>query len=802
MKFYRYIVLDHKAPSDTNIIWWDSNTDTFKVYDASVDEDDSWVSITVNPETVEKLKNMADDLSSVYQEILIPGEGITIDDNNVISVNVDLSQYKGSVIVYPNNSSRESNKKAYDSIIDADGNILVFVKVGITCYPASAITVTSTSCILDFEGWSALETVNNVTTRKHYGLSLSHDGSVYRTSTSDLSVDNVVSNESSNPVSNKAIKQYVDDVVSNIEIESGYDDTFIRESLIDISEDLNNKVESTIVKFIETPDIGTSIITDLNIQKGTGANSVVQIPSSDTFTNKNTILYPDGNYESVKVDAADYAVAFNNTTRAGGAQSMAQGHRCVTESEASHVEGHCNVILSVGEGYDGYGSHAEGYSNLVLGNYSHAEGSENRVLGNNSHAEGKGTDVRGDFAHTEGYKTFVGDISYAPTRPKEPTGEGSDGGVSNPEDIPTEGTYGVAAHAEGNYTVAAGHYSHAEGRQTDAWGNASHAEGNKTAARGNYSHAEGWVTNAIGEASHAEGQNTRAHQTGSHSEGNNTDAKGAYSHAEGIGTKTKEGIAGQHVEGYYNKETDSLKIIGCGTSDDDRKNAVEVTQDGRVFVKGIGNYDGTSLEAVDLKTSLDNKANSGDVYNKTEINNIINADLVKKNQVATINGKNILEGGNIVITGSGGEGGYDDSVLVAEIERIDGEITELSERIDELGEGGSSVFEATYGETQYADIVEAVKAKKQVICFYNDRVYNLCNYKEGQDAYFTCALSAIYTVMCTASNKWSQSQYNYEITANKVTTINSSSTDLKFPSAKAVYDFVNNTLGTLINGEY
>ena len=93
MKFYRYIVLDYKAPSDTNTIWWDSNTDTFKVYDASVDEDDSWVSITVNPETAEKLKNMADDLSSVYQEILIPGEGITIDDNNVISVNVDFDQY-------------------------------------------------------------------------------------------------------------------------------------------------------------------------------------------------------------------------------------------------------------------------------------------------------------------------------------------------------------------------------------------------------------------------------------------------------------------------------------------------------------------------------------------------------------------------------------------------------------------------------------------------------------------------------------------------------------------------------------
>lgn len=163
----------------------------------------------------------------------------------------------------------------------------------------------------------------------------------------------------------------------------------------------------------------------------------------------------------------------------------------------------------------------------------------------------------------------------------------------------------------------------------------------------------------------------------------------------------------------------------------------------------------------------------------------------------------------IEVGASGGGGSsYDDTEIRTELSRLDAvkaekaELTELSsqvsglsERIEDLEQGGSSVFEATYGETQYADIVEAVKAKKHVICFYNDRVYNLCNYKEGQDAYFSCALSAIYTVMCTASNKWSQSQYNYEITANKVTKIDASSTDLKFPSAKAVYDAIQQSGG-------
>lgn len=38
--------------------------------------------------------------------------------------------------------------------------------------------------------------------------------------------------------------------------------------------------------------------------------------------------------------------------------------------------------------------------------------------------------------------------------------------------------------------------------------------------------------------------------------------------------------------------------------------------------------------------------------------------------------------------------------------------------------------------------------------------------------------------------------------SNKTTTLSSASTDTQYPSAKAVYDFVNNTLGTIINGDY
>lgn len=163
------------------------------------------------------------------------------------------------------------------------------------------------------------------------------------------------------------------------------------------------------------------------------------------------------------------------------------------------------------------------------------------------------------------------------------------------------------------------------------------------------------MTRAKGAYSHSEGQYTFTYADAAHSEGNNTHAYAPFSHAEGLGTKTNADIIGQHVEGYYNAESDGVAVIGCGTSDDDRKNAVDVKQDGRVFIKGIGNYDGISDEASDLKTVVDSKANLSDVYNKTEMNNIINNQLVNKTNVATINGMSLINGGNIEIEGGSGD---------------------------------------------------------------------------------------------------------------------------------------------------
>lgn len=49
----------------------------------------------------------------------------------------------------------------------------------------------------------------------------------------------------------------------------------------------------------------------------------------------------------------------------------------------------------------------------------------------------------------------------------------------------------------------------------------------------------------------------------------------------------------------------TVHSIGIGTAESNRENAVEVMQDGKVYVKGAGNYDGKALEgASDLATIL------------------------------------------------------------------------------------------------------------------------------------------------------------------------------------------------------
>ena len=214
------------------------------------------------------------------------------------------------------------------------------------------------------------------------------------------------------------------------------------------------------------------------------------------------------------------------------------------------------------EGYNNVGSgrysHAEGFDNESSAIGSHSEGHGNIASGNNSHVEGGGNVASNSCAHAEGYECVASGLdSHA-----EGWGSNATGFRSHAEG----GSYATAelAHSEGS-SNARGENSHAEG-QSNAIGNYSHAEGSGT-ANGVRSHAEGSGT-ANGELSHAEGTST---------------ASGVLAHAQNQGTKASS--RAQTAIGKYNIEDTAdtyAFIIGNGTYDSSRSNALTVKWDGTI----------------------------------------------------------------------------------------------------------------------------------------------------------------------------------------------------------------------------
>ena len=159
-------------------------------------------------------------------------------------------------------------------------------------------------------------------------------------------------------------------------------------------------------------------------------------------------------------------------------------------------------------------------------------------------AEGNYTIAAGPWSHAEGYGTLAaGRFAHA---------EGYDtrAGYGAHAEGQSTTAKGINSHAEGYATQANNNYAHAEGRETIANGHyGAHAEGYKSEAIGNYSHAEGSLNKAAGIGSHAEGYQTQAIQQTAHAEGYGSIASGIAAHAEGYNTQARGARA--HTEGHH-----------------------------------------------------------------------------------------------------------------------------------------------------------------------------------------------------------------------------------------------------------
>lgn len=207
-----------------------------------------------------------------------------------------------------------------------------------------------------------------------------------------------------------------------------------------------------------------------------------------------------------------------------------------------------------------------------------------------------------------------------------------------------------------------GDLSFTAGYRNIALGYASQAFGHICLALAQGSHAEGWLTNAQGGYSHAEGRDTIAKGTAACARNLSTKAYGDNSQASGYET-TADGRS-QTVIGEYNyrdRENDDdpsergkyVFIIGNGSSDARRSNALAVDWDGNLELTGgltvadgdvhpVYHFTGTSVS--DVVTVTHNLSISGTYYPLVQACSASNALFVYGVKNCTANSFEVLIG--------------------------------------------------------------------------------------------------------------------------------------------------------------
>lgn len=166
----------------------------------------------------------------------------------------------------------------------------------------------------------------------------------------------------------------------------------------------------------------------------------------------------------------------------------------------------------------------------------------------------------------------------------------------------------VAAHAEGEYSEAFGRASHSEGIGTGSTGRAAHASGEMTQASGAASYSTGYMTMATGDYSFAGGEEAIAEGDGSTALGLGTHAVGKYQTVIGKYNVDDNGSghSATYADGAY------ALIIGNGTGDSARSNALTVEWDGTLTAAGL---DLTTLDSV-VPSFVSSMTNWGSIVQK------------------------------------------------------------------------------------------------------------------------------------------------------------------------------------------
>lgn len=289
-----------------------------------------------------------------------------------------------------------------------------------------------------------------------------------------------------------------------------------------------------------------------------------------------------------------------------------------------------NSLVSPGAGASSQGSDASGIGAIVIGDESNANGDY-------SFAHGQGSMANGDYSAAFCNSNSTGDYSFA-------AGSGADaqadysvalgGGIvvsdnSDPQN-PIDALRGVAigegatvngvcglafmgGTATGEYSVAVGNAANATEMYSTAL-TGSTASGNYSfAASSGIAHAHYSTAisgaEAFGEGAFASGQRNKAYGYGAAALGYM-----AQTYSQADGTDVSDPNAGEVALGRYNYSEQGIVFsVGCGSENPqdadnpNRQNAITIDSTGKIFLKGLGGYTGTSTSGcTDLVSFLNN----------------------------------------------------------------------------------------------------------------------------------------------------------------------------------------------------
>lgn len=338
-----------------------------------------------------------------------------------------------------------------------------------------------------------------------------------------ITVDDKMSDTSTNPVQNKVVYEFVHEEAKTITNE-------LKEKLVGLKTANNGEI--------------------FNVYDGENKN-IASNNNAHAEGSKTEATHENTHAEGRKAKAhGKHSHAQNYDTLAKGESSTATGVQTKAYQKGSLAEGISSIAGDPnGNDEDACGAHAEGNGTQAIAQASHSEGVFTKSEGAGAHSEGNSTIAYDDFTHAEGDSTQ---------------------------------SYKKASHAEGGSTIAGKppknidvSIKYPTGTQGGTGSSGTGGSGT-TEDEGVWgAHAEGLNTRALAKAAHAEGEMTKASRYAAHAEGIGT-----------IADTDAQHVQGKYNDPLYEDGIVYLDMVGNGTSDKNRSNAYTLDENGNAWFAG------------------------------------------------------------------------------------------------------------------------------------------------------------------------------------------------------------------------